>query len=309
MKKLTQEEFIEKAKKAHPDYDYSISKYTNYHSEFSFICPKHGVQTQLAYNHILYGCRQCGIERSKDKRKKSTEEEIELFRKVHGNRYDYSKVKYINIDTPVEIICPEHGSFWQSPYEHQNGADCPRCCGKNKTKEDFIKEAIEVHGGELYDYSEVEYVNSTTKVKIICPKHGPFWQTPANHLSLASMCPFCAKGCSKGELKVRNCLEKLELEYVPQKTFEGLSDKYPLRFDFYLPKYNTVIEFDGIQHFKPTDFGGGKAYENLSYNRRHDRMKEEYCKKNGINIIRISHEEYFDIEKKIMEGVMMAVVL
>ena len=114
-------------------------------------------------------------------------------REVHGWKYDYSKVDYKDSHTKVCIICPIHGEFWQKPDNHLNGWGCKKCgrkiCAKNtrKTTEEFIKRAKDVHG-DKYDYSKVEYINSKTKVCIICnekdkngKEHGEFWQTPDNH--------------------------------------------------------------------------------------------------------------------------------
>lgn len=101
---------------------------------------------------------------------------------VHGDRYDYSKVEYVNAQTPVTIICPDHGEFEQKPTVHYNlKGGCPACNGgKLSNKENFIKKSRQVHG-DRYDYSRVNYVNNVTKVEIICPEHGSFWQLPKTH--------------------------------------------------------------------------------------------------------------------------------
>ena len=121
---------------------------------------------------------------------------IEKAHKIHNNKYDYSKVEYINSRTKVCIICPIHGEFWQTPNNHLNGNNCP-ICGKIKraskntsTTEEFIKRAREIHG-DKYDYSKVEYKNVMEKVIIICPIHGEFEITPNSHLSNHG-CPKCA---------------------------------------------------------------------------------------------------------------------
>lgn len=192
-KKLTTEEFIRRAKEFHGDkYDYTNTVYINKRTNIKYTCPIHGEQEQNAERHLVSGCRLCGIESAREKRKKTPEKVIEDFRKAHGDRYDYSKVNYINIDTPVEIICREHGSFWQIPYEHQTGANCPKCYGLYKTNEQIIEEARKVHG-DKYDYSELEYVNAHTKMKIICPEHGVFYKNHVNHIEGRQGCPECAK--------------------------------------------------------------------------------------------------------------------
>ena len=106
--------------------------------------------------------------------KLTTEEFIAKAKAVHGNRYDYSQVKYVDSKTKVCIICKDHGEFWQSPEKHLSGQGCEKCFRESLTKryslgkERFIEKANVVHDGK-YDYSEVEYVNSLTPVKIICP--------------------------------------------------------------------------------------------------------------------------------------------
>jgi hypothetical protein len=103
-------------------------------------------------------------------------------------KYDYSKVKFEHVNKHVCIICPEHGEFWQKPGIHLRGYGCPICGGsKRLTNEEFIEKARLVHE-DKYDYSKVNYINTSTKVCIICPEHGEFWQTPNSHLFGAG-CP------------------------------------------------------------------------------------------------------------------------
>lgn len=121
----------------------------------------------------------------------NTLEFIEKARKIHGNKFDYSKVEYINNHTKVCIICPIHGVFFQTPNSHLQGAQCPLCAhpSKRKSTEEFVEEARRQHG-DKYDYSLVEYKTNSTKVKIICPIHGIFEQKPLNHLR-GQQCPKC----------------------------------------------------------------------------------------------------------------------
>ena len=122
---------------------------------------------------------------------------IEKAELVHGNKYDYSKVEYINYDTKIIIICPIHGKFHQTPNKHLHGQGCPLCgnfkISKQKTSntEEFISKAKQVHG-DKYDYSKLEYNKSNQKVCITCPIHGDFYQTPNKHLC-GQGCPLCIK--------------------------------------------------------------------------------------------------------------------
>src|ERR1035437_7612928 len=119
---------------------------------------------------------------------------------VHKNKYDYSLVEYVNTDIKVKIICPIHGNFEQTPHDHLGGHGCSKCgdkSSKDRTKSNInklIKTAKEIHN-DKYDYSLVEYVNTDTKIKIICPIHGVFEQTPHHHIK-GSGCSEC-KGVKK----------------------------------------------------------------------------------------------------------------
>ena len=122
-------------------------------------------------------------------KKLTINEFIEKAKQVHGEKYDYSKVEYVNAKTKVCIICPEHGEFWQTPSSHLQGQGCAECGGTKKlTTKGFIEKAKKIHG-DKYDYSKVNYATNHTKICIICPEHGEFWQEPSNHL--------VGKGCIK----------------------------------------------------------------------------------------------------------------
>ena len=131
-------------------------------------------------------------------RKKTRAEFIDDARKVHGDKYDYSKVVYKGTHEKVCIICPKHGEFWQEPNNHiSRRSNCPKC-GFEQTADShrsdtnaFIARAREVHG-DRYDYSQVVYEQTEKRVRIICPEHGPFMQSPHIHLG-GHGCPKCAK--------------------------------------------------------------------------------------------------------------------
>jgi hypothetical protein len=134
-------------------------------------------------------------------KKKTTEEFIEDARKAHGEKYDYSKVEYVNNNKKVCIICKEHGEFMQLPRIHTGGFGCPKCAGVYSDTETFIKKASKKYHN-FYDYSKVVYNNSTKPVTIICPDHGEFTTTPNKHL-YASGCPGCtSRNLSRGIRKV-----------------------------------------------------------------------------------------------------------
>ena len=134
----------------------------------------------------------------------NTEQFIEAAEKIHGKKYDYSLSSYESGNTKIKIICPIHGIFEQRPSDHIRGQGCPKCglrkANNNRrfTKEQFIEAAEKVHG-KKYDYSMVDYKNSSTKVKIICPIHGIFEQRPSDHMR-GQGCPKCGRKRSSSGL-------------------------------------------------------------------------------------------------------------
>ena len=141
---------------------------------------------------------------------------IEKARKKHGNKYDYSKVEYVNSKTKVCIICSKHGEFWQTPEGHIRGRSCPICSNMKRgkrtvTTENLIDRYNKVHN-DKYDYSKTKYTNANTKICVTCNIHGDFYILPFNHL--------CGQGCPK--CKGRNLSQKEVIE----KFKEVHGDKY-----------------------------------------------------------------------------------
>ena len=196
---MNTQEFIEKAKKIHGDkYDYSKTEYVNATTKVCIICTEHGEFWTLPNNHLKCECPKCARIKQSDSNKMGADEFIRKSKEIHGDKYDYSKVEYMNNRTKVCIICPKHGEFWQTPGVHiDNGSGCPKCAKEKQvsrltsTTEEFIRRAKDVHG-DVYDYSKVEYKGCHTKVCIICPKHGEFWQTPNVHINRGDGCPKCS---------------------------------------------------------------------------------------------------------------------
>jgi very-short-patch-repair endonuclease len=190
----------------------------------------------------------------------------------------------------VCIICPIHGEFWQRPNDHLTGYGCTYC-GNNikKTTEYFVEQARKVHG-DKYDYSKVDYVNTHTKVCIICPTHGEFWQTPNNHLNGAS-CPYCNCGNkSKMESNIRNELEDKKIRFEQQKTFNWLKYKKNLFLDFYCDEYKLAIEVQGDQHYVSIERFGGQ--EDFKLRKDRDEVKKMLCEKHGIKMFYITKKNY-----------------
>lgn len=282
--KLTKDEFISKAKNVHGEkYNYDIVNYINAKTKVDIICPTHGVFSQIPDLHLSgKGCPKCG-----GKFCQTQDEFISRAKLIHGDKYDYSKVKYIRSYKKVDIICPIHGLFSQTPNNHLHGYGCLMCSNthKSSTKE-FISKAKEIHG-DKYDYSKVEYVSSQKPVIIICKEHGEFEQKPIHHLQKCG-CPNCNKSKSESEIKL--FLEQNHIKYVEQKKFSWLKSKRNMSLDFFLPYYNIAIECQGRQHFLSIDHFGGE--NSLQYIINHDAIKKELCENHGIKIFYFANYKF-----------------
>lgn len=193
-KRKTKEQFEIDAKNVHGDlYDYSRVVYINKRTKVEIICNICGnIFWQTPSNHLHgTGCVKCDIERRKKDYKMKYSEFFMRAVEVHGFRYDYSLVVYINIKTKIMIVCDKHGEFIQVPQDHLRGVGCPKCAGYGWTHDQIIEKFIKKHG-DRYCYECTELGERLEdKVQIGCKKHGIFFQSPLNHIN-GNGCPKCA---------------------------------------------------------------------------------------------------------------------
>ncbi len=174
-------------------FNYSLFIYVSTKSKSIIICPIHNEFEQSSQDHLAskYGCPKCGTEATAIKQRKTLNTFIQEAKIAHGDRYNYSKSLYVNVDTPIEIICENHGSFWQAPHYHTSGGNCAKCMGNGiLTHEEFLVAATSVHR-DKYQYIE-KFKTSKTKITIVCKDHGEFVQQAFSHLN-GNGCPSCAK--------------------------------------------------------------------------------------------------------------------
>lgn len=305
--KLTTDQWILKAKQKHGDkFDYSQAVYTSKRGEIRIGCPSHGWFSVAAYDHIrsVNGCPACGREdhaekRSKPNSKAYTRHTLESFiaeaRSIHGDIYDYGKVKYLGVARPVVIGCRKHGDFSQLPVKHLAGNGCASC-GKERMGEALSKgtlaflEAAKIIHGDEYDYSKMKYTNAGGKVVIGCRTHGDFVQAARKHL-MGQGCQQCNKS-STAETLISRSLEGTSLAYIPQQAFDGCRYKRKLRFDFAIyrgEKMVGLVEYNGPQHYRPVEFWGGA--ENFDVVQKRDAIKREFCEREGIPLLVIPYWE------------------
>jgi hypothetical protein len=240
---------IDRCNEAHDGkYSYAKVVYKNAHTRVCVICPLHG-EFLININNHLYnkkGCRLCANAKLAAEHLSNTQEFVVKAIVVHGSNFDYSKVNYVSATDKVEIVCPQHESFWQIPSGHLAGKGCPRCFFDTRTKLfvtdtlDFIDKANQIHEF-YYDYTSTVFTMVSESVNIICPKHGLFSQRASSHL----------KGCGC-QLCAKSCVSKVEGEWLDslgigneqrQKTIR-LNDK-TYRVDAYDAVNNIIYEFYG----------------------------------------------------------------
>jgi len=280
--KYTTEEFISDARMKWGDkYDYSLTEYKNSRTKLKIIYDGI-VYEQTPINHLKYppeGFLNQEIFLIKAKRK-------------WGNKYDYSLVQYKSTKELIKVIYK--GEIYEQ-YPHNHLIYAPELRNKSTTEE-FINRSNEIHNGK-YKYDKTNYENDRNKVIINCPMHGDFKQTPSVHLR-GSGCKKCSE--SFGEKSISKFLDTLSIEFLREHRFSDCRNIGLLKFDFYIPSMRTCIEFDGIQHFQPVGyFGGPESFKRLKIN---DKIKEDYCEENFINLIRIRWDQIDKIDEILWEN-------
>ena len=287
----TLEDFIINANITHGGkFNYSKSEYKGSKEKITIICPEGHEFMQTPNDHLnRHGCKICSGWGQMMNHKKF----IKKLKNIYNDKYDFSESVYNGWEKTFKIKCDIHGDIDVLPSQFiVKKTGCPKCGYDNKyhpstmSLEEFILKAKSIHS-DKYDYSQSIYKSASTKVEIMCPKHGPFKQMPKDHIYQKQGCPSCYS--SKGEDKIRDFLESNSIPFIPQYKFEECKNKRPLPFDFYLPDYNICIEFDGIQHYSPIKiFGGAKHFTYIKYK---DEIKNNFCTKNKIKLIRIRYDQ------------------
>lgn len=290
-KKLTTEEFIEKAKKKHGDaFTYESSVYKNSVTKLVITCPSHGDFEQTPNSHLNgSGCPDCSGAKISESKRMTTEEFITKSRAAHGGRYDYSESEYHGCFEKVKISCQVHGAFEQTASNHIAGSGCPDCVPGTITSklssntEEFVAKAKKTHGGR-YKYESAVYVNNYTDVVITCPTHGEFTQSPHNHLS--------GKGCSKcsgiGPSKVENEIFSFVSGLVSGAEQSNRTVLNGKELDVLCADQRVAIEFDGLYWHSSGSLEDDKRIKGYHL------QKTEMVETQGIRLYHIFENEWYE---------------
>lgn len=231
-------------------------------------------------------------------KRKTNEEFIIEANKIFHNKYDYSLIDYKNEKSKLKIICnnPEHKGFIfiKEARVHLRGSGCPKCNNLVFDLQSFIEKSKKIHGDQ-FNYDKVEYKNTRSKIKLYCNYCNMWFEQRMSANLEGEGCPFCK--ISKGERKIELYLKEHKISFEYQKKFKNLKNIRQLSYDFYLPKENLLIEYNGEQHYKESRF----KYHNLENQILNDDIKKDFAKNNNINLLVIPYWNFNNIENILQE--------
>lgn len=298
----THEEFLLEVKAINPNIEI-LGRYEKANKKILCKCTIDNTEWLIKPNNLLngQGCPTCGRRKNSDTKRKTAEE---FKSKLNIINNDITVIgHYSGVKEKIDVKCNICGCQWTTTPNsllHEK-SKCPRCVAEKqyknqaKTNEQFLNE-LKIVNPNIIPLEP--YYNDKSKILVKCNIHDYLWKvTPNKILHKQIGCPMCAM--YTGEYEIDKFLTSLKIKHILQYRFDDCKDKYTLPFDFYLPDYNTCIEYDGEQHYRPVNFGGvsnEEAQRNFEITQKHDKIKTEYCKQHKINLIRIPYFEKNNID-------------
>ncbi|WP_446688237.1 hypothetical protein [Priestia megaterium] len=275
--------------------------YINNTTPLRYVCPLHPDKEQKMYLTNLLkgqGCYYCGRKTSAEKNRTGFEEVKMVFEE---KGYLLLEKKFISSLTPMRYICPRHPDRenYIAYAKIKAGQGCNECGIEKvgnilrKTHEQFEESIYNLVGDEYKVISE--YFNNNTHIKIIHNTCGYEYTVLPGNFFGGKRCPKCRE--SKGEKRISNFLEDNDITYKRQFRFPDCKNQAQLPFDFAVFKNNELvllIEYQGIQHFKPIAYFGGE--EGYKYRKGNDEIKRNYCIDNNLKLLEITYLNFDSIK-------------
>lgn len=281
-RKKTHDKYIEEVLEINPNIDV-IGQYQGTHIKIAHKCKIDGYEWDTEPNSILHGhgCPQCKWR----SQRRSHEEYVDKLSAIMPHIQVVGT--YINEMTKILHKCSIHNYEWNvRPHQLLAGSNCPICVNNKRTK---------THNQYVQDLHEINpnievlgvYINNKTNILCRCKIHNYEFSPRPDSLLYGTGCPIC--NSSHGEIEIVNYLHAHNILFDTQYTFDNCRNILALPFDFYLPKYNVCIEYDGEQHFRPVEFWGGEV--GFAKRQQNDKIKNEFCMANSIRLLRIRYDE------------------
>lgn len=289
-KKKTHNEYVAEVAIINPDIEV-IGQYLGGHISILHKCKIDGCEWMAMPSNILRGrgCPKCKALKLHNLKVKTHEQYVNEVHDINPNILVFEK--YAGRKRAILHMCLVDGTVWYATPNHVlEGYGCPTCSSKKvsayrtKTHEDYVKEVWNIN-----PYIEVvgKYVNSETKILHRCLIDGHEWFSLPGGILGGHGCPHCNQ--SIGERRISIYLDRHNVKYKTQHTFDDCRYKKCLPFDFYLTDYNVCVEYDGEQHFKVVNHFGGE--NGLLERQRNDLIKTNYCLSSNINLLRIRYDQ------------------
>lgn len=269
--------------------------YCNSSEKCEVECPNGHRNHQYPYDIFSgHGCKKCVSKINGEKYRKPYRELVSYVEK-YGYKLITSEEDYVNTGTNLELICNKNHKYPVTFDNFRKGARCPECFNQKRGKSSIVPYSIRKEAVESFGYSfvtkESDYVNASQTIILKCDK-GHEYETCMHSFVNGHRCLICNE--SKGERKIRVFLELNNIKYIQQHRFKECRSKRRLAFDFYIPSFNALIEYDGKHHYEIIDaWGGVDEFINVKIR---DTIKNIYAKEQDINLIRIPYWEFDNIE-------------
>jgi hypothetical protein len=289
-KKLTNEEFLDKLLDLVGDEYIALSEYKGNKKKIKL---KHTVCDyiwEIRVNSFLHNGARCPMCNNRARKILNHSDFIREVKIIHGDEYQIV-TEYTRASDHISFLCKKHGEVYSSPQNFlRHGCGKCRREKKRKTHEEFLQEIKDLHGGSVIALDKYIDIKTKMKFECICSYQ---WEARPAHILRGYGCPICTRRNSSGEESLNNLLLQNKLAFTTQFTHSECKYKNVLRFDFYVED-KIIIEFDGKQHFEPVDFGGrGMEWAKIDFEERkkQDKIKNDFCKKFRIPLIRIPYWE------------------
>ena len=306
-KRLTHKEFMERVKKAGIKDVIVLGKYVVAKEKILVKCanPECGHEWKIYPNNLLKGqkCPICSRKKRGLEDRLTKKEFLERVKKYYPNIKIIGEYKTTKDN--IQCECRKcHAKFFIKASrltlpKKYTSADCPICRPKTRKKTRLSPNIFSKRVKKINPHLKLleKYETRRKKIMVKCKKCGYEWKVLPGNILKKYGCPNC-KG-SVGEKKVEQILKSKNIKFIKQYRFVDCKDKYLLPFDFYLPNFNMCIEYDGQLHFQKSGYSDGQ--KKLEYAQKHDKIKNKYCIKKGIFLLRIPYTEYNNIEEIISD--------
>lgn len=290
-------------------YDFSNTVWKKREDEIEYRCTIHNIVNKTTPENLIgkHGCWQCGVEkRAKNRVVNKAPETLKKLKEMYP---EYKFGEYKGATELMDVYCPIHGLQKIRPNDMLNNHGCPACGNERKNEErrltlEEIEQRSKDYHGDVWDFSISEKPkNEDDRIHIKCKICGEINYKPVLRI-MYGKCDYCLM--SQGERAIVAKLREMEIEFIPEYSFPDCKYKNPLYFDFYLPKLNTVIEFQGEQHLQFTKHFHGDL-KGLEIQKIKDQIKRDYCKEKRIREIELfSLEEVDKLEETLKENFLNA---